>query len=53
MSDNDVASDMAKCQKLAKEMASIENLTNKYKKYKKILSDIEATRKLLEKESQA
>jgi len=51
LTDNEVVSDRDRCQKLAKEFSGLENTAAKYKEYKKIVSEIEDTRKMLEKES--
>ena len=51
LADNEVVSDMDKCQKLAKELSGLEAKVRQYKEYKSILSEIESTKKLLEKET--
>jgi len=51
LTDNEVVSDRDRCQKLAKEFSALGDTTAKYKEYKKIVSEIEDTRKMLEKES--
>lgn len=51
MADNEVASDIDRCQKLAKEHSSIEDLVLKYRTYKDIVSELEDTKTLLKKES--
>ncbi len=51
LADNEVASDLEKCRKLAKELSSMEDLVAKYKEYKKIVSEEEEAKKLLEKET--
>jgi len=51
MADNEVASDIDKCHKLAKEASSIEKIVALYKEYKKTVDDIESTKKIIEKET--
>ena len=51
MADHDVISDRDKYQKLAKELSSLEDTVKKYKDYKKVISEIEGARHMLEKES--
>ena len=51
MMDSEVVSDRGKYQKLAKEIALLENVVKKYKEYKRVIAEIEATQKFLEKES--
>jgi len=51
LADNKLASSVEKCQALAKELSSIGPVVKKYKEYKKILSELDDTRRLLEKES--
>ncbi len=53
MMDSEVVSDRERYQKLAKELASLEDAVAKYKEYKKILAEISDTERLLEKESHA
>lgn len=51
MADGEVLSDRERYQKLAKELSSLENTVKKYREYKKVVLEIDATRHLLEKES--
>lgn len=51
LSDHEVVSDQERCRKLAKELSTLEGIAKKYKLYKKVASDIEATEKLLDKET--
>lgn len=51
LADNKVASDRERCRTLSKELSALETKVRKYKEYKKVLSEIDNTRKLLEKES--
>lgn len=51
LTDNEVVSDRDRCQKLAKEFSALKDMAAKYKEYKKIVSEIGDTRKMLEKES--
>lgn len=51
MADNEVASDIDKCHKLAKELSSIEWLAGVYREYKKVVADIDSTKKLIVKEA--
>lgn len=51
MADHDVISDRDKYQKLAKELSSLEDTVKKYRDYKKVVSEIEGARHMLEKES--
>ena len=51
LADNEVVSDRDRCQKLAKEFSVLEDTAAKYKEYKKIVSEIKDTRKMIEKES--
>jgi len=51
LADNEIASDMGKCHKLAKELSSLEGHVRKYKEYKRICAEIEDVEKLLKKES--
>ena len=51
LADSKTASSLEKCQKLAKELSSIGGMVKKYKEYNKIISEIEDTRRLLERES--
>jgi peptide chain release factor 1 len=50
LADNDVVSDKEQCQKLSKELSSLEDSVKKYKEYKKLLAEIDDTVKLLEKD---
>ena len=43
----EVLSDIKKTREYSKEMASIEDIVNCYKKYKKVLEDIENTKEML------
>lgn len=51
MTDNEVASDVARCHKLAKELFSLEGDVKKYKEYKNVLSEIGEMERLLRKET--
>ncbi len=51
LAEHEVVSDLDKCQRLAKELSSLEDPVKKYKEYKKILAEIDDVRKLLKKES--
>lgn len=51
LADSKVISDRERYRKLAKELSSLEDIAKKYKEYKKILSEIDETKKLLQKES--
>ncbi len=51
LADNEVVSDRDRCQKLAKEFSALEDTAAKYKEYKKVVSEIGDTKKMLEKES--
>lgn len=51
LAQNDVVSNIDRCQKLAKELSSLERAVKKYKAYRKLVSEIEDTKKLLEKEA--
>ena len=51
MADQGVISDRDKYQKLARELSSIEDTVKKYRDYKKVVSEIEGARHMLEKES--
>ncbi len=51
MADNDVVSDLERCQKLAKELSSIEDTAKKYLEYKKVISDLSEAEHIIEKES--
>ncbi|MDP2921942.1 MAG: peptide chain release factor 1 [Candidatus Omnitrophota bacterium] len=51
MADSEIASDSDKYQRLAKELASMEDKVSKYKEYKKILSEIEGALHVMEKET--
>jgi len=51
MADNEVVSDRDRYQKLAKELSSLEVTVRKYREYKKVLSEINDTRRLLGKET--
>ena len=51
MADGEVASDKDRYQKLAKELSLLESRVNKYKEYKRIVSELKDARGLLEKET--
>lgn len=51
LADNKLASSVEKCQALAKELSSISPVVKKYKEYKKVVSELDDTRRLLEQES--
>ncbi|MBU4342650.1 MAG: peptide chain release factor 1 [Candidatus Omnitrophica bacterium] len=51
LTDNEVASDIQRCQKLAKEMASLEHLAKKYREYKRLLQEIHDAKNIIEKET--
>lgn len=51
MADNDVASNIEKCHRLARELSSIEKSVKRYKEYKALIAELNDTRVLLEKES--
>ena len=51
MTDNEVASDVDKCHKLAKELFSLEGDVKKYREYKKVIAEIDEMNKLLKKET--
>ncbi|MFC1666602.1 peptide chain release factor 1 [Candidatus Omnitrophota bacterium] len=51
LADHGVVSDLERCRKLAKELSGIEDVVKKYKEYRKAVSDIEDTKRLLEKET--
>jgi peptide chain release factor 1 len=51
MADQEVVSDKDRYQKLAKELSSLEGVVNKYKAYKKVVSDIDDTEKLIKQET--
>ena len=51
MADGEVASNRERYQKLAKEASSIEDIVKKYMEYKKIISEIEGAKNLLENET--
>ncbi|MFH1854342.1 MAG: peptide chain release factor 1 [Candidatus Omnitrophota bacterium] len=51
LSDNDVASDVDKSYRLAKELSSIEDRVSSYKEYKRLSAEISVTKKLIEDES--
>jgi len=51
MADHDIISDVDKYQKLARELSSLEDVVKRYNEYKKVVSEINGARHLLEKES--
>ena len=51
MTDNEVASDVDKCHKLAKELFSLEGDVKKYREYKKVTAEIDELNRLLKKET--
>src|SRR3989338_5503736 len=51
MTDNEVASDVDKCHRLAKELSSLEGGVKKYREYKKVIAEIDEMNKLLKKET--
>ena len=51
LGNSEVASDLEKCHALAKELSSLEYRAKKYKGYKRLISEIGDTKKLLEKET--
>lgn len=48
LSDPDVMKDMDEWKKIAKEHASLEEIVQKYREYKKVLDDINSTREIIE-----
>lgn len=50
MAEDGIASDRERYQKLAKEFSALEETVTKYKDYKKVISEIADTKKMLEKE---
>lgn len=51
ISDNEIIADKERYHKLAKELSCMEDKVKKYREYKKIVSELEGTRHLLEKET--
>lgn len=51
LADNDVATDIDRCHKLAKELSSMEGLVYAYKEYKKVVLEIDSTKTLIQKET--
>ncbi|MBU0759817.1 MAG: peptide chain release factor 1 [Candidatus Omnitrophica bacterium] len=51
LAENDVVTDIDRCHKLAKELSSMQDLVNMYKRYKKVAADIDSTKTLIQKET--
>ncbi|MFH1782140.1 MAG: peptide chain release factor 1 [Candidatus Omnitrophota bacterium] len=51
LTNNEIASDIEKCHKLAKERSSIERRVKKYKDYKRVVSELKETEGLIENEA--
>lgn len=51
MAENHIASDNDKYQRLAKELSSLEDAVKKYREYKKVVSELDDIRKIIEKET--
>ncbi len=50
LAKDEVFSDLNKCKKLSKELSSLESKARKYKEYENLLSEIEDTKHIIEKE---